>query len=360
MKTSLISSFKILIFIFLELIILTIELKIDKKRLLLIGVDALYIGSLNKTNSSAFQLMEREGSYIHNARTAYESLSSSGWTNVLCGMETEDTGVTNNDWWAPWLLGGKTQHISPVTGVDKPFPCIFSELKNNNPNLEIKVSWDWEWLSLNLGNISMPGSMDREDLCDPTENDDPYNDYIRCDSTMFNNTINYIREDFDFIFVYFGSVDETGHVKGFDSEEYLKSISKVNDYIESIFEELKRQNIFETTYIIIAVDHGVQPKTPWHGEWNDVNIHMPIFIKGPGVKKNYEIKSKTRNIDIPATIMKIFGYKSNDYWRSKVIDEIFIDDINSKIQPSQSEENEKLYRKFISTNNIKTKSFLNN
>jgi predicted AlkP superfamily pyrophosphatase or phosphodiesterase len=194
-------------------------------------------------------------------------------------------------------------------------------LKKNNKNLKIKISYDWEFF-INFGNLSFPGSLDKEDYCDTI--DGSLHGYDKCDNEILRNTLLNIREDFDFIFTYFGSVDECGHEKGFDNEEYRQYVGKINNFIEIIFDELKYHGIFDSTYIIITADHGVQPQTKWHGEWNDINIHIPWFIKGPNIKKNYQIKSKIKNADTAPTIMHIFGFEPSNIWRSKVVNEIFI------------------------------------
>jgi hypothetical protein len=315
---------KILLLLLIYIFTVTVSpLKLDpsKKRVLLIGVDSMFRYSLNKSDHTIFDYMMKEGSFSFLGRTTIQSISGPGWSTILCGMDSEDTGITDNDWYAPWMFGGKVHQITPVTGANEPFPCIFSELKKNNKNLKIKISYDWEFF-INFGNLSFPGSLDKEDYCDTI--DGSLHGYDKCDNEILRNTLLNIREDFDFIFTYFGSVDECGHEKGFDNEEYRQYVGKINNFIEIIFDELKYHGIFDSTYIIITADHGVQPQTKWHGEWNDINIHIPWFIKGPNIKKNYQIKSKIKNADTAPTIMHIFGFEPSNIWRSKVVNEIFI------------------------------------
>jgi predicted AlkP superfamily pyrophosphatase or phosphodiesterase len=290
-----------------------------KTRVMLIGIDGLFKRCMNESEHSSFDYMMQEGSYTLSGRTAIETLSASGWSNILCGLDTEDTGVTNNDWWAPWMYGGHSYNVTPVTGVDEPFPCIFSELKKNNKNLVTKATFAWEWF-LNIGNLSMPGSLDEDMLCSPLP-DMNMPPSIRCDNIMLQNGLKFIREDFDFAFVYFGSVDESGHMFGFCSPEYIDRISNINKYVEILLDELKGNGIYDNTYIIITTDHGAEYMKPWHGEWDDDNLHVPWYIVGPDVKKNYMIKAKFNDIDIPATIMNLFGYKGNPFWRSTPITE---------------------------------------
>jgi hypothetical protein len=308
---------------------------------ILIGIDGLMKNCTNQNDLSAFEIIMKEGSYSFNTRTSLLSSSASGWTGILCGMDSEDTGVYSELWWAPWMYGGKRPDITPVTGVDTPFPCIFSELKRFNNKLKVRVTYDWGWF-INFGNISIPGSMDSEDYCDP-EFDLNLNSTLFCDAVVLNNTINYIKDDFDFIFSYFRSADTAGHTSGFCSDKYIDNLSKINTFIQIIFDELKNQEIYENTYVIIATDHGADNLQPWHGEWNDENLQVPLFIKGPNVKKNYNIQSNIMNIDIPSTIIKFFNSNPNPIWRGNVINEIFV----TKAIP----ENERLYKNRMKNQN---------
>jgi predicted AlkP superfamily pyrophosphatase or phosphodiesterase len=291
----------------------------NKKRVLLIGIDGLFKYCMNNATTTAFNYLMQEGSYTLNARTIIETASGPGWSATLCGLDTEDTGVFDNSWVAPWMFNRKAK-ITPITG-DKPFPCVFSELKKNNPELKIKVTWNWSWL-LNLGNVSIPGSIDKEYFCDPYPDRD-ITKIDECDKQMMENTIESIREDFDFMFLFFGSVDEAGHLFKFCSQEYIDRITNINSHIEKVILELKNSKIYENTYIILTSDHGASFMKNWHGEQDDNNIMIPFYMVGPGIKKNYELKDLVKNQDVAPTVLQLFGYSPNKLWRSRAINEAF-------------------------------------
>jgi predicted AlkP superfamily pyrophosphatase or phosphodiesterase len=291
------------------------QLDPNKKRVLLIGVDGLLQTCMDKAHIEQFKLLEKQGSYTYNARTAIEAMSGPGWSNILCGLETEDTGVTGNDWVAPWLYGYPAK-IDPLTNND-PFPCVFSEIKRNNKNALVKVTWAWDWF-INLGNISIPGSIDVEDLCDPG---DSMSESILCDLDTVRNGLRHMGEDFDFLFTYFGSVDETGHTYGFCGPEYIERVSGVNKNIEILLEGLKNNGIEENTYVILTTDHGAAFGTKKHGFQTDENMYIPFYIRGPGIKKGYELQDLVKNADVTPTVLHMLGFGSDKLWRSRVVSE---------------------------------------
>jgi hypothetical protein len=316
----------------------------NKIRVLLIGIDGLLQTCMNEANISAFKKLEKEGSYTYKGRTTIQTISGPGWSNILCGLETEDTGIVTNDWKAPWVYGHE-EAIEPILGNSKPFPCVFSELKKNNKSLNIKVSWAWSWL-LNLGNISNPGTIDTEDFCDPA---DTLSDSIRCDNEVLRNGLKYVNDDFDFSFLYFGSLDECGHKTGFCSPEYIQRLSELNEGLEILFSQLQSKGIYESTYIILTTDHGATYGKPWHGEQRNDNMLIPFYIRGPGIRKGYELKDFIKNADVTPSILHIFGFSGNELWRSRPIAEAF--ESFNEVQPAPilNKFREKNYQKKVET-----------
>jgi predicted AlkP superfamily pyrophosphatase or phosphodiesterase len=306
------------ILIALILCFCTKDIDKNKKRVLLIGVDGVFMRGMDQADTSVLKKFMTEGSYSLNARTIIETTSAPGWTSILCGLNSEDTGIFDNSWTPPWLFRKKAK----ITPISQPIPCLFEELKKLNKKIITKATWDWGWF-LNFGNISIPGSIDKEYFCDPYPEREiaPYD---ACDKEMAQNTIESIKDDFDFMFTYFVSVDQSGHLFGFCSQEYIDRISMVNKNIEEILASLNENGIYENTYVLLTTDHGAAYKEKWHGIQDDDNINVPIYIIGPGIKRNYEIKDYIRTMDVAGTVMKMLGLTSNHLWRSKVINEAFV------------------------------------
>lgn len=287
------------------------------KRVILIGIDGISPQCINDADHSAFVYMMKNGSYSFKTRTAIETLSAPGWTNILCGMPTEDTGITTNNW-IPSEYYMRINRISPIVDPTQ-LPCIFKEIKDQHKNFINFAIYNWDFF-MNFGNNVIPGVMDEERYFF-AETD--YKEFIKSDKIVLDNTLELIKKDFDFLFVYFGSLDMAGHALGWCNKDYINTLSVMNTYVEIIFEELRVLGKFEDTYIILSTDHGGTFQKPWHGEMRDDNIIVPWLIMGPDVKKNYEIKSSIKVMDTTPTIMQILGLKQNPIWRGRPIMEIF-------------------------------------
>jgi predicted AlkP superfamily pyrophosphatase or phosphodiesterase len=295
-----------------------------KERVLLIGIDGLLKRCIPEADFTALLYMVKNGSYTFKARTAIETMSGPGWSNILCGLETETTGIFNNDWQAPWYFHNKNP-ITSATGNDKPFPCLFEQIKKQKPNSKVAAFFSWDWFT-NLTNASIPGSIDTEDFCLMDE----VAESIKCDDRALVRAKEIISADFDFFFLYLGSLDEMGHAEGFCSESYIKRLTALNVIIEDIFTHLRTIGMMEDTHIILTSDHGAEYLTNWHGGQDNDNLFVPWVVMGPDVKKNYNIETKVRNYDTTPTVMKILGLKPHPLWRSRAVEDIFTTTANEE------------------------------
>ena len=50
---------------------------------------------------------------------------------------------------------------------------------------------------------------------------------------------------------------------------------------------------------------------------------IPMFLRGAGIKKNYELKYAVRNFDVGPTAAYALGLKRNPWWSGKVMYEAF-------------------------------------
>ena len=267
---------------------------VNSKRIIHFGVDGVLQKCLKQSKHTVFDLFENSCSYTYKARTAIQTMSAPGWSNILCGIDSELSGIVNNNWIAPWGFE-QGNPITPFTGNDKPFPCIFQHLKEKDDKLKTGYFVDWDWF-LNLSNSSIPeGRIDYDIYCDgPTG--DGLKDMTRCDSVNVNKVKEHIKnKDFDYLFLYLGQVDEQGHATGFCSDEYIQRLTVVNNLIESIIVDLKNEGIYDDTYLIWNTDHGATFKTTHHGDQIDDNLLVPFFVCGPDIKPNHEITSNKKN-----------------------------------------------------------------
>jgi hypothetical protein len=113
----------LLIFLFL----LFCQISAKKERVILIGIDGYMEYCMDKAKHESLDLMMERGSYSMNARTTIIPISAPGWSNILCGLNTESSGIVRNEWYPPWIYS-VNNGIASVTGND-PLPCIFEHIK---------------------------------------------------------------------------------------------------------------------------------------------------------------------------------------------------------------------------------------
>jgi predicted AlkP superfamily pyrophosphatase or phosphodiesterase len=309
-------SYTCLIIILLSLLSVNSQQK-PKERVLLIGIDGLLKKCIPEANFTALLHMIQNGSYTFKARTNIETLSAPGWSGILCGMDSESTGIFSNDWVAPWFYG-KPDPITPATGNSKPIPCIFEQIKVQNPTSKVAAFFGWDWFT-SLTDASIPNSIDFEDFCLMDEVDQA----IKCDDRALIRAKEIISKDFDFFFVYLGSLDEMGHAQGFCSDKYIGRLQALNIILEDIFNHLRKEGKMDDTHIILTSDHGAEYLKKYHGIQDNDNIFVPWVVMGPDVKKNYLIENPIRNEDTAPTVLKLLGLKPPQLWRGRAVDEVF-------------------------------------
>jgi len=291
--------------------ILNLSLKEEKQRVIVIGIDGFSTECIKDVPT--IDWLKTQCSWTFRARTVFQAVSGPGWSSILCSLDPIDTGIVDNDWVPEWKGGNPKIHS--ISGK-VPFKCIFENIKKNNPQKRTHYYYNWPFLSY-FGNSSI-GFVDQEISCNGDEKG-----YEECDRQVLLSTLDAIRQDnFEFLFAYFGNLDEIGHKSGFCDAEYSKEMSNMDGRVFDIVSQLRDQGIFESTTIIITSDHGATSHTKDHGTPDDQNILIPWIICGPGIKKGYEIESRVHNLDTSPTVSSIMGFEPHSSWVGRVVPDI--------------------------------------
>ncbi|MBI2134859.1 sulfatase [Candidatus Woesearchaeota archaeon] len=92
------------------------------------------------------------------------------------------------------------------------------------------------------------------------------------------------------------------------SGSYNNGVYYMDYLLEEFFTELKKQDLWDNTIIIITSDHGeelYEHKGFDHGNFYDHTVHIPLIIRVPGVKTKIEIEQLAQSIDILPTILDL-------------------------------------------------------
>jgi len=124
-------------------------------------------------------------------------------------------------------------------------------------------------------------------------------------------------EQYDFLFIYFGSIDTAGHAYGWMSPEYLQQISRVDDLIGKVLQAMPAD-----ATVIVQSDHGGHERS--HGTESPEDMTIPWIIAGPSIRQGHTITSPVNLINTAPTIVKLFGVTPNHFWEGTAVDEVFI------------------------------------
>jgi arylsulfatase A-like enzyme len=91
----------------------------------------------------------------------------------------------------------------------------------------------------------------------------------------------------DVLFVHFGGVDATGHAIGWGTPEQIATIERADACVGQVLAELKKEELLDSTFILLTADHGGTGK--WHGPDEPRARYIPWIIVGPGIRKNLDL-----------------------------------------------------------------------
>lgn len=100
-----------------------------------------------------------------------------------------------------------------------------------------------------------------------------------------------------------------------DLTGYYHEISRLDHYVGKVVEELKRQGIFENTYIIFMSDNG-SPFPRNKVRLYDSGTKSPFIVAGPGIG-TARTNSLISAIDIAPTILEIAGTRTDERIQGK-------------------------------------------
>ena len=171
-------------------------------------------------------------------------------------------------------------------------------------------------------NEGIPGRIDTEYYCDPGGAD-----MSACDRRIITNAISHLKKMFQnpkqrsYSFIYLGNLDEIGHGHGWCKSRYEQELSMIDKYVGEIIDLVENNNRFDRTLVILSADHGGVEYN--HGFQNDVCVHIPMFIRGPGVLEDHRFRLTVRNMDIVPTALHALGLRASPWWTGRVMTEAY-------------------------------------
>ncbi|MDD3766598.1 MAG: alkaline phosphatase family protein [Eubacteriales bacterium] len=217
-----------------------------------------------------------------NATTVMPSMTLPCHMSLFHSVTPQRHGVLTNTY---------TPQVRPING-------LFDVLKSRGKNTASIYNWE------QLRDLSCPGSLS-------------YSHYISCydyentDNEVTDSAISYINEkDPDFVFIYLGNTDSTGHEHGWLSQEYFATVNNAWGCIEKICSAIPKEYT-----IIVTADHGGHDFM--HGTELASDMTIPIIIKSPVPLQKSKKMEDANIIDIAPTIAKLMGVEPDGDWRGQ-------------------------------------------
>ncbi len=122
---------------------------------------------------------------------------------------------------------------------------------------------------------------------------------------------------YDFVFVYYGSVDTAGHAYGWMEPGYLGQLQHVDQKLGELMAALPVD-----THTIIQADHGGHDRS--HGTDCPEDMTIPWIAVGPNIRPGHVVQADISLIDTTPTLARMLGIAPHEEWEGRCVDEIFV------------------------------------
>ena len=281
------------------------------KHVVLIGIDGWAAEAVRQAPAADLpnirSLMEH-GSWTLGKRSVMPSASAINWASMMNGLPTEMHGFDK------WNSTHGTIPSTADNGHGIP-PTIFTILREQHPKAVSGCIYDWDGVGPVVDTLAMDWHYYTKTYTSTDEVIIPVPDYTRI-------ATDFIKENKpEFFFLYFGTLDEAGHVRGWYTEDYMERQRILDAAVGQVIQALKDAGIYDDTILVMSADHGGVDKK--HGDFTLLELETPFIVCGKGIKAGYEIKRPMMQYDVPAILGDLLGLRIPDGWMGRVFPEIY-------------------------------------
>lgn len=268
------------------------------KHVIIVGFDGLSGHSINNgANMPTLRKLMSEGTYTTECRSILPSSSAANWASMFMGASSELHGY--NTW------GSKTPDLpSRVLTENGIFPNIYSEYRRANPEAELGYFYEWGGMRYLVDTLSI-------------NNLQPVTADV---STQMS--VDYIKSKKPELFaMVFDQPDGAGHTYGWESQEYMDLLPKLDAQLAEIVQAIKDAGIADETLLIVSSDHG--GIETGHGGITMNEMQTPVVLWGKGIKKNHKLEQSVMIYDIASTVLSASHVPQPQVWIGRPISEAF-------------------------------------
>ncbi|MBL8055104.1 MAG: alkaline phosphatase family protein [Anaerolineales bacterium] len=192
------------------------------------------------------------------------------------------------------------------TPMARPVPGLIEVIRAAGRRAAVFFNWE------PLRDLSRPGSLSHAFFAD-VQQEPAGDDLIAAEVLRF-----LARDQADFLFVYFGTVDTAGHDHGWMAPGYLRQLERVDAAFGRVLNALPAE-----TRLLIQADHGGHDRN--HGEDVPEDMTIPWIVAGPGIRAGHTIQAPINLIDSAPTLARLLGLTPPPAWEGRCPAEIFTD-----------------------------------
>lgn len=260
------------------------------QRVLLCSLDGVRPDAILACETPTLQRLAREGASTWRARSVMPSVTLPCHTSMLRGVDVPRHGITTNT-------------FMPLA---RPVPSVMDAAATHGKRVGFFYNWE------PLRDLAAPGST-KLSLCygDPT---------IRENDRRVAEAAALHAAELDFLFVYFGNPDETGHAHGWMSPPYLQSIEHADRCLALVLEAWEASG---GGVVCVVSDHGGHERT--HGTELPEDMTIPFILQGPGILSGKELTQTIYLYDVCPTLAHALGIPACREWEGTVVRDAFFE-----------------------------------
>ncbi len=252
---------------------------------MLLLIDGLRPDAISPDRTPRLAALAAEGTTALTARCPLPSLTLPVHVSLFTGVPASEHGITSNVWRPEARrFRGLFDLVAAAGGTTASF-------------------YDWE----PLRDLGAPGSLHHGFFRAVNRRAD--GDDIVADAVVAHLTNGCA----DFVFVYLGTVDETGHDHGWMSEPYLDQSTRVDAAVGRIVDALP-----EDAHLVVTADHGGHGLH--HGEGVEEDRRVPMIFRGPRFRSPGIVEEPATTLDLTPTLGHLLGLPPEPAWTGRPLD----------------------------------------
>ncbi len=251
----------------------------------LILIDGMRPDGVQRCGEAFPKELVREGSACFQGRTVMPSITLPCHASLFFSMDPERHGILTNEW---------RPMARPIDSLGDVTARYFKRAA---------MFYNWE----PLRDLNRPGSLCYSHF---QTLDLPWEKILESERNMTRLAVDYLqKEEPDFLFLYLGGVDNTGHQFGWMTDKYLRVLANAWQCVKQVKESLP-----QGYHLVVTADHGGHDRD--HGLDIPEDMTIPLFFWGPAFAPGKELENVSIK-DIAPTIAYLMGMRCPPQWEGR-------------------------------------------